>query len=78
MALKLIDDAEWVLKRAWSVRLLALAIVFNVLNAVVPFMDGLLPQWLLAVLALVSTLGAIVMRFVKQKDVQRALGDSNG
>lgn len=67
----LIDDWRTVLRRAWSIRLLAVAGLLSGLEAAVPFLDGILPipRGTFAVLAFLATGGAFVARLVAQKSM---------
>lgn len=67
--------ANWraVLKHAWSVRFLALSLLFSAIEVAVPFLNGVLPiaPGPFAALAAASTVAAGVARLV----VQRKLGN---
>ena len=65
----LIDNALEVLKKAWSVRLIALSALFSALEVSVPFFTNVIPAGTLAGLALVSALGSAVMRVIYQPNL---------
>jgi|KBSSwiStaDraftv2_1062776.scaffolds.fasta_scaffold1554799_2 hypothetical protein len=60
--MKLLDNWWTVLKKAWSVRLMALAAILQLLQTLVPYVDEFLPRWL-TVAILVA---AFISRFVSQ------------
>lgn len=60
--MKLLDNWGTVLKKAWSVRLMALAAILQLLQTLVPYVDDFLPSWL-TVAILVA---AFISRFVSQ------------
>ena len=60
--MKLLDNWWTVLKKAWSVRLMALAAILQLAQTLVPYVDDFLPRWL-TVLILVT---AFISRFVSQ------------
>lgn len=68
--------ANWrqVLKRAWSVRLIALGILFQALEFVWPLLDGLLPipQGAFAAIGFAISVASIVARLLSQKDFPNA------
>jgi len=68
---KLVDDFDFVLKRAWSVRLLALSLVLSGLEVAIQVAVAFsvkppIPAGLFAALAGVVTIAAGVARFVAQ------------
>ncbi len=67
--LKLGTDWKLVLRRAWSVRLLAVAIVLSAVEVVMPFADGWLPRGWLALATLAVTVAALVARVIAQRDL---------
>lgn len=69
--MKLIDDFDFVLKRAWSVRLLALSLALSGLEVAIQVAVAFsvkppIPAGLFAALAGVVTIAAGVARFVSQ------------
>ena len=68
----LIDNAKEVLLKAWSVRLAALSAMFSaldLLNQLLPFLTGVLPDKTLTAAAAVCGAGAVVSRFLKQQNM---------
>jgi hypothetical protein len=64
---RLIADWQWVLKRSWSVRFIALAAVLSGLEVVLPLLSGSIPKGIFAILSFVVTAAALVSRFVAQQ-----------
>ena len=69
--MKLLDNWQRVLARAWSMRLMALAAVLSGVEAALPFAQGWLPvpPGIFALLSLVVSTGAFVARIVVQQSV---------
>lgn len=67
--MRLHDSWRDILRKAWSVRLMALAAVFSGLEVALPFLDGLLPipAGAFAALSGVTTAAAFVARIVAQR-----------
>lgn len=63
--------ANWraVLLRAWSVRLIALSLVFGAVELALPFLDGVLPvrPGTFAALVFLTNIGAGISRLVAQR-----------
>lgn len=72
--MKLVANWRAVLKRAWSMQLIALSLLFSGLEVAVPFLNGLLPvsQGTFAVLAGLSTIAAGIARLLVQMNVEAA------
>lgn len=72
--MRLADDWRAVLRRAWSIRLIALGIFCQALEFVWPFLDGLLPlpPGVFAGVGLLVSIAAIVARLVAQKGFSNA------
>jgi len=64
--MKPIHDWRWVLRKAWSVRLAVVAGLFSALEVVVPLFESSMPRGVFALASGVSTMGAIIARFVIQ------------
>jgi hypothetical protein len=64
--MKLIDDAAWVARRAWSVRFAALAAFSAVSDAVLPLLVDDLPHNAFAALTAFSAIMGVLARFVHQ------------
>lgn len=68
--MRLIDNWRAVLKHAWSVRLMALAVILTGLEAAWPYLDWLpIPKGAFAALSGLVSAGAIYARFVAQKPI---------
>jgi hypothetical protein len=74
MAVKLSDDWKEVLRKAWSVRLMAVTALFVGLEAALPNLDGLLPPKTFAILAFVTTVGSFATRLLAQPNMDRGNG----
>jgi hypothetical protein len=65
----LIPDWKPVLKKAWSVRLMAIASVLSGCEAILPFAGDLLPRGSFAGLSFLIVTGALLSRFIAQKEL---------
>jgi hypothetical protein len=67
--MNLVDDWKYVLKRAWSIRLMLLAGLFSGLEIALPILDGILPipRGVFAALSGTTTAAAFVARLLAQK-----------
>jgi hypothetical protein len=63
------DDWREVLKRAWSVRFMALAFVFTMVEVMLPFFGNDFPPRTFALLSGLAVAGAFVARLLAQKDI---------
>ena len=63
---------EWkqILKKAWSIRLLAAAGLFTGAESIVPLFANVLPHQIFAPLAFICVGGAFVARLLAQKGMQ--------
>lgn len=66
--MKLIDDWDKVLKRAWSIRWILMAGFFSGLEIIVPMFEGAIPRGVFAGLSFVAANGAFVTRILAQKE----------
>lgn len=68
--MRLVSNWRQILRRAWSVRLIALAAFFTGLEIAMPLLDGYLPlpPRTFAILSGLTGAAALVSRFVAQKD----------
>lgn len=69
--MRLIDDACWVLNRAWSVRLLAIAALLSGLEVAIQVVLALsipvpIKPGIFAALAGLTTVAALIARFIAQ------------
>jgi hypothetical protein len=69
--MKLAADWRRVLRYAWSVRLMAVAFILTVAEALLPFADGVLPipRGVFALLSALTVGAAFVARLVAQQSV---------
>lgn len=67
--MQLVPDWRHVLRKAWSVRLILLAGLLTGIEVVLPLLGDAypIPTGLFAILSLVVTMAAFVMRLVSQK-----------
>lgn len=66
-----------VLRRAWSVRLSAMAAVFMAAEIAMPMLSTRVPPYLFVLLALAASIGSIWARVLVQKTMQEAVnGDT--
>jgi hypothetical protein len=63
---------DWlhIVRKAWSVRLMALAAVLTATEVVLPFFAHTVPDGLFAAFSGVAVAGAFVARIVAQKDMK--------
>ncbi len=66
-----------VLRKAWSVRLSALAVVFMAAEIAMPMLAPAMPPYLFVLLALGASLGSIWARVLVQKNMQEAVNDDH-
>lgn len=66
-----------VLRKAWSVRLSALAAAFMAAEIAMPILAPSMPPYLFVLLALVASLGSIWARVLVQKNMQEAVNDDH-
>lgn len=70
--LTLIDNAQLVLRKAWSMRLAALSIVFSILEAsevALPFLPKVLPPQTFSILSAIAAGGAMIARLYRQRNI---------
>lgn len=70
--MNLIPDWKIVARKAWSVRLMALASILSGCEAVLPYAEFMLPRGSFAMLSFVIVTLALLARFVAQRDIQDA------
>lgn len=70
--MKISDDWKIVMKRAWSVRFMAMAAFFAGVNAAVPYLQGYLPvsERAFGTLTGLATAAALFSRFIAQRGVE--------
>ncbi|MFH2082086.1 MAG: hypothetical protein ABIK08_11445 [Pseudomonadota bacterium] len=64
---RLLPEWKRILRRAWSIRLAALAGVLSACEAILPLYVDAMPRSLFAWLSLVTITGALIARVVAQK-----------
>ncbi len=69
--MKLVDEWQWIARKAWSVRLLALAAILSGAEVTIQVMTGFavkppMPPGIFAVLSGLVTVAALIARFVAQ------------
>lgn len=70
--MNLIPDWKIVARKAWSVRLMALASILSGCEAVLPYAEFILPRGSFALLSFIVVSLALLARFVAQRDIQDA------
>ena len=70
MNMQIKHDWRDVVRRAWSVKFMALAFVFTMAEVMLPFFSDAVPPKLFAVLSGLAVAGAFVSRLIAQKDMQ--------
>lgn len=70
---RLIENWRWVLRHAWSVRVLVFAVILTGVEAALPFIDALLPFGArgLAATYFVITVLALAFRFMAQSRLEK-------
>lgn len=67
--MKLYDNWQSIITKAWSVRLMSLTVVLQVIDAALPVLATVLPHGAVSALTAISAIGAIVARVVPQSDL---------
>jgi hypothetical protein len=67
--MKLIPDYKRVLKQAWSIRWAMCSGLFGGVEAFLPLFSDALPRGLFALLAVLTSIGAIISRLALQKEM---------
>ena len=67
MKSRLLPDWRNLLRRAWSIRLMALAFLFTATEVMLPFFSDAIPPRLFAMLSGVAVAGAFVARLMAQQ-----------
>lgn len=73
--LTLIDNAKIVLRKAWSIRLAALSVVFSLLQifealeVALPFLTKFLPPQTFGILAAIAAGGSMISRLYRQRNI---------
>lgn len=69
MNMQIKHDWRDVVRRAWSVKFMALAFVLTMAEVMLPFFSDAVPPKLFAALSGLAVAGAFVARLVAQKDI---------
>ena len=64
--MKLHDDWQWIIRKAWSVRLIALAAILSGAEVVLPFFQDFVPRGVFGVLSFFVTGAALIARISAQ------------
>lgn len=67
--MKLYENWKIIVKKAWSVRLMAIAFLLTMAEVMLPFFSDAVPHNIFAVLSGLCVAGAFVARIVAQRDV---------
>lgn len=67
----LLPDWKKIAKKAWSMRLMAVAAFFAGCEAILPFVDDVLAPRPLAIIAFVVVVGSMLTRLMVQKDFDK-------
>jgi hypothetical protein len=67
--MKLYDNWKSILKKAWSMRLMALAAILSGVEVALPLFQDSVPRGVFAGLSIFAVSGAFIARIVAQKDV---------
>ena len=67
MKSRLLPDWRDLVRRAWSIRLMALAFLFTAAEVMLPFFSDAIPPRLFAMLSGVAVAGAFVARLMAQQ-----------
>jgi hypothetical protein len=76
MRLNLVDDWRSVLKRAWSIRFLGVAIALSLIEAALPLLGGFVPPFVHLILAAVTPIviaAAGIARLLVQRSLTRII-----
>lgn len=66
--MKLQEDWKRIIRKAWSVRLVAVSAVFSAAEIVIPIYGDALPRDTFAIVSVIACVGAIIARLIAQKD----------
>jgi hypothetical protein len=67
--MKLIPNWRRIARKAWSVRLMAVASILTGCEAVLPFVSDGIPRGSFAVLTFLVVMGALMARFLAQQEL---------
>lgn len=69
--MKIIDNWNEVLKKAWSIRLALLSALFSAAEVALPFFGDFVPPHTMAILAVMTSAGAAISRIVAQPELHK-------
>ena len=67
---QVIKDWRWVLRKAWSVRLMFLAAILSGLEWLLPMLGDFIPKGWFGFLGFIVTVAACAARFLAQRSVE--------
>ncbi len=67
--MKLIEDWHFVMRRAWSARLMIIAALLSGAETVVPLFFDAMPRGPFALLSFITVIAAFIARFVAQRNM---------
>jgi hypothetical protein len=67
--MKLYENWKTIATKAWSARLMALAFLLTMAEAMLPFFDDAFPRRVFATLSGLAVAGAFMARLIAQRDV---------
>jgi len=67
--MKLVDNWKFIIRKAWSARLMILAAILSGVEVVLPFLSESIPRGTFAVLSGITVAAAFVARLVAQKGI---------
>lgn len=67
--MKLYDNWKIIIAKAWSIRFMALAFLFTMVEVMLPFFSSSFPPKIFAILSGVAVASAFVSRLVAQRNV---------
>lgn len=71
--MKIIDEWKHVLLKAWSVRLMLISGLFDILERTLPYLDqSMFPPGVLGWFSIATLFGAGIARFIQQQEIHHA------
>lgn len=67
--MKLYPNWRKIIRKAWSIKFLALAALLTGIEAVLPLFADVIPRGVFSLLTLIAVISAFVARLVAQKDI---------
>lgn len=71
LGIPLVSNWKTILKKAWSIRLYAIAGLFTAMEAVLPILDGMyeIPRGIFAFASFISIVAGFILRLVAQNSI---------